>query len=116
VVVADACPAAGPDARLNAVYDAIVASYARHGHPGAEQYHHQGGTTGYLSREIVARPHTDTVIEAGTALAWNPSLPGSKIEDTVLTTEHGIEILTADPAWPTVTVAGRPRPDLLVRG
>jgi hypothetical protein len=57
----------------------------------------------------------ETPIESNTALAWNPSLPGSKIEDTVVTSEGGIEILTADPAWPTVSVAGRPRPDLLVR-
>jgi Xaa-Pro aminopeptidase len=116
LVEADAWAASRPGARLNAVYEAIVASYARHGHPGAEQLHHQGGTTGYLSREVVARPHTDIAIQSGTALAWNPSLPGSKIEDTVLTTDAGIEILTADPVWPTVTVAGRPRPDLLVRG
>jgi Xaa-Pro aminopeptidase len=57
----------------------------------------------------------DTPIESGTALAWNPSLPGAKIEDTVLTTDAGIEVLTADPAWPTVTVDGRARPDVLVR-
>jgi Xaa-Pro aminopeptidase len=114
-VEAVAWAASGPGATLDSVYRAIAAEYARLGHPGAEAHHHQGGTTGYLSREVVARPGTTTVIEATTALAWNPSLPGAKIEDTAVTSDEGIEILTADPAWPTIRVAGRPRPDLLVR-
>ncbi len=114
-VEAAAWAASTPGATVGAVYDAIVAAYARQGHPGAEAFHHQGGTTGYLSRELVARPGMAEVIEANTALAWNPSLPGAKIEDTVVTSDRGIEILTVDPAWPTVTVAGRPRPDVLMR-
>jgi Xaa-Pro aminopeptidase len=107
--------ASTPGTTIGAVYDTIVRAYADLGLPGAEAYHHQGGTTGYLSRELFGLPGLDTVIEDNTALAWNPSLPGAKIEDTVLTTSAGIEILTADPTWPTVTVDGRPRPDVLVR-
>jgi len=107
--------ASTPGATAGTVYEAIVRAYAQFGHPGGEQFHHQGGTTGYLSREAFALPGLDLTIEDGTALAWNPSLPGAKIEDTVLTTASGIEILTRDPAWPTVTVDGRPRPDVLVR-
>ncbi len=108
--------ASTPGSTVEGVYDEIVAAYARAGHPGGEQFHHQGGTCGYLSREVVGRPGVGTPIEANTALAWNPSLPGAKIEDTVLTTDAGIEILTLDPSWPTVSVEGRPRPDVLVRG
>ena len=104
-----------PGATLGAVYAAIVDAYADLGHPRAELAHHQGGTTGYLSRELVALPALEVTIDADTALAWNPSLPGAKIEDTVVTTARGLEILTVDPAWPTVTVDGRARPDLLVR-
>ena len=62
-----------------------------------------------------ALPGLSLVIEEATALAWNPSLPGAKIEDTVVTTSAGIELLTVDPAWPTVEVDGRLRPDVLVR-
>ena len=114
-VEAAAWAASTPGATLGAVYDAIVAAYAQAGHPGAEADHHQGGSTGYLSREQIALPGMATVIEAGSALAWNPSLPGAKIEDTVLVTDEGIEVLTVDPAWPAVTVEGRPRPTVLVR-
>ena len=114
-VEAVAFAASTPGTSIGAVYDAIVRAYADHGYPGAEANHHQGGTTGYLSRELFGLPGLATTIEANTALAWNPSLPGAKIEDTVLTSGAGIEILTVDPAWPTVTVAGRERPDVLVR-
>lgn len=104
-----------PGTTLGAVYAVIARSYAELGHPGAELLHHQGGTTGYLSREAFALPNLELVVEENTALAWNPSLPGAKIEDTVVTTADGIEILTLDPSWPTVEVDGRPRPDVLVR-
>ncbi len=114
-VEAVAFAASTPGSTVEAGYEAIVAAYARAGHPGAERFHHQGGTCGYLSREVVGRPGVDTPIEANTALAWNPSLPGAKIEDTVLTGADGIEILTVDPNWPVVTVEGRQRPDVLVR-
>ena len=52
---------------------------------------------------------------ASMAFAWNPSLPGAKIEDTVLCDANGLEILTIDPAWPTFERAGRQRPYFLVR-
>ncbi|MCC7369162.1 MAG: M24 family metallopeptidase [Chloroflexi bacterium] len=107
--------ASTPGTTAGAVYDVIVSAYAELGHPGQEQQHHQGGTTGYLSREAFALPGLGLPIDENTALAWNPSLPGAKIEDTVITSRGGIEILTIDPAWPSVEVDGRPRPDVLVR-
>ncbi len=103
-------------ARLDAVYAALVAAYARLGHGGEHLRHHQGGTTGYRAREIVASPHTTDALDADTALAWNPSLTGTKVEDTVLLTESGLDVLTVDPAWPTAPNAdGLARPDVLVR-
>lgn len=114
-VEAQAWSQSKPGHRLNDTYASIVSAYARLGYPGEHQNHHQGGTTGYLSREVVANPKVDTLIEENTALAWNPSLAGAKMEDTVLTTSQGIEILTVDPAWPTFEVEGRKRPDLMVK-
>jgi Xaa-Pro aminopeptidase len=114
-VEAAAFHASRPGATLGDVLAAIIAAYARLGHPRAELGHHQGGTTGYRSREVVARPGDPTEIDPPLALAWNPSLPGAKIEDTVLRTDEGIEILTLDPAWPAIEVDGRRRPDVWVR-
>lgn len=101
---------------LGHVYSAMVEAYRASGHPGAEAFHHQGGSCGYLSRDDVALPGSKVVLQPSNAMAWNPSLPGAKIEDTVVLTEGGgVEILTVDPRWPTFTVDGRARPDLLVR-
>jgi Xaa-Pro aminopeptidase len=115
-VEAAAWEASRPGTTLGAVFAAIAGAYARSGHAGAELDHHQGGTTGYLSREAIATPGSPVQLVTPVALAWNPSLPGIKIEDTVLLSDEGVEILTVDPAWPTVEVAGARRPDLLVRG
>jgi Xaa-Pro aminopeptidase len=115
-VEAAALEASSPGATLGDVYDAIVDAYARAGHAGAEDGHHQGGITGYLTREAMAAPGSLVQIRPPVALAWNPSLPGAKIEDTILRTTDGYDVLTVDPAWPTVEVAGRLRPDLRVLG
>lgn len=104
-----------PATPLSAVYRALAEAYAAAGFPGECARHHQGGTTGYLAREALATPTAATAIETGTALAWNPSVPGAKIEDTVVCTADGVEILTMDPAWPAFTHDGRRRPDLLVK-
>jgi Xaa-Pro aminopeptidase len=114
LVEAAAWDASQPGATLGDVYAAIAGAYARCGHPGAELGHHQGGITGYLSREVLATPGDPTTIVSPVALAWNPSLPGAKIEDTILRSADGVEVLTLDPAWPVVDVAGRPRPDLRI--
>lgn len=105
-----------PGARLSDVYHGLAEAYARAGHAAEIGRHHQGGTAGYLARDIVASPATHTRIEADTALAWNPSLPGAKVEDTVLRTATGLDVLTVDPAWPVFPNADRiNRPDILVR-
>jgi len=115
-VEAAAFAASTPDRTLGDAFAAIVAAYELAGHGGAEREHHQGGLSGYLSREVLAVPGSRVRLQPWAALAWNPSLRGVKVEDTVLVAEAGLEVLTCDPAWPTMDVAGRPRPDVLVRG
>jgi Xaa-Pro aminopeptidase len=100
---------------LGQCYDALVAGYQAIGFAGEQNHHHQGGMTGYLSREIVALPDMQIPIENSSAFAWNPSLPGIKREDTLLLTQKGIEFLTVDPQWPTSVVEGRLRPDFWVK-
>ena len=96
---------------LDAVYHTLAQAYEQHGYPNAIREHHQGGTTGYLAREIVANPTTTDTLVDGISVAWNPSLPGAKVEDTFVILQDGtLENLTFDPNWPSVEVEGRRRP------
>jgi Xaa-Pro aminopeptidase len=95
---------------LAEIYQDMAAGYAASGYAGAEADHHQGGITGYLSRDLLALPTARERVATSMAVAWNPSVEGSKIEDTALVTDGGIEILTRDERWPVYEVAGRERP------
>jgi len=100
-----------PGARLNDVLAAGAAAYAANGFAADEwRRHHQGGAAGYAGRDPRATEATGDVLHLGQAMAWNPSGPGVKVEDTVLIGEAGVRVLTADPAWPTVSVQGLARP------
>jgi len=68
--------------------------YAEAGFPDEWRLHHQGGLTGYTSREIIATPHTQQEIQAGQAFAWNPSITGAKAEETFILTNDGSEQIT----------------------
>ena len=71
--------------------------YAEEGFPDQWKLHHQGGTTGYASREIIATPATLQEIRVGQAFAWNPSITGAKAEETFLLTETGPVVVTRVP-------------------
>jgi hypothetical protein len=99
-----------PGALLSEVYGAIAQSYTQQGYPHAILEHHQGGTAGYLAREVIATPATTDSLLENTVVAWNPSLPGAKVEDTFVLANGSLENLTFDPNWPTVDVNSRARP------
>lgn len=105
-----------PGVPVGEAFTAGTLAYGEQGFAADEwRRHHQGGPTGYLSRDHLATAACAEPVEDGQAFAWNPSVPGLKVEDTVLATDGGLEILTVDPAWPTVEVAGRRRPLVLIR-
>ena len=68
--------------------------YAEAGFPEGWRDHHQGGMTGYASREIIATPVAQQEIREGQAFAWNPSLQGAKAEETFVLGHAGPEVLT----------------------
>lgn len=72
--------------------------YAEAGFPDEWRLHHQGGMTGYASREIIATPETRQEMQIGQSFAWNPSITGAKAEETFLLTEAGPEVITRLPA------------------
>jgi Xaa-Pro dipeptidase len=77
-------------------------AYADHGYPDEEQLHHQGGATGYWEREWIARPGGTESILNRQAVAWNPSIRGAKVEDTVVLNDGQIESLTPTPRLPEI--------------
>ena len=77
-------------------------AYASVGHPGEETMHHQGGAAGYMEREWIARPGGKEVCGKQQAFAWNPSLAGAKVEDTILLHSGSIEVITRTPELPSV--------------
>lgn len=87
-------------AMLGDVFAAAQAAYATAGVPDEWRNHHQGGTIAYHGREVVATPGDRTLIRAGMAFAWNPSIAGAKAEDTfVLGPDDGRRFVTGrDPA------------------
>jgi Xaa-Pro dipeptidase len=68
--------------------------YAEAGYPEGWRDHHQGGMTGYASREVIATPGAPQEITEAQAFAWNPSLVGAKAEETFVLGPEGPEVLT----------------------
>jgi antitoxin VapB len=84
-----------PGRTLAEAFAACRRLYAEAGFPGEWRLHHQGGLTGYGSRELIATPASDHVIEPGQAFAWNPSITGAKAEETFVLTDAGPELVAA---------------------
>jgi Xaa-Pro aminopeptidase len=93
-----------PGLRLSDVLAQGQEAYASVGFPDEWQQHHQGGIAGYEPREQLATPTSPDVIAEGQALAWNPSIAGVKMEDTILVGVQSNEILTPTPMWPVLSI------------
>jgi Xaa-Pro aminopeptidase len=89
-----------PGQTLGQIFQRSAAAYAERGFPDEWQWHHQGGPAGYEPREYLATPDSEDLVQVGQVYAWNPSITGTKSEDTVLVTETGVEVLTAIDGWP----------------
>ena len=104
-----------PGTTLAAAFAAGEKRYASGGFYDDWKEHHQGGTTGYAGREVFAQPGVEYPLAAGMAVAWNPTVPGAKSEDTFLIQEKGVEQLTwmDDSPWPVIA-GDTPREGILV--
>jgi Xaa-Pro aminopeptidase len=89
-----------PGARVSEIFQRAQAVYARTNFPDEWQRHHQGGAAAYEPREYLATPTSAETVALGQVFAWNPSIAGSKSEDTILVGEENNEILTRIVGWP----------------
>jgi Xaa-Pro aminopeptidase len=108
-----------PGNKYSDIFAKGVETYQKVGFGEEWKFHHQGGPTGYQPREYLVTQRTTGVVLDNQAVAWNPSITGTKLEDTIIATAKGSELLTVTPKWPTLTVeykgAKIQRPDILIR-
>ncbi|MCM3870448.1 MAG: M24 family metallopeptidase [Pyrinomonadaceae bacterium] len=95
------------------LYELAALAYREAGFPGEERLHHQGGAAGYRPRDWVAHPLSTEKVQNSQAFAWNPSITGSKVEETCIAFEDGIQIITATPGWPSIPIEVEGRAYLL---
>lgn len=84
------------------LYRVASEAYERSGFGTEIDKHHQGGAAGYKTREWVAHPASKDEVFQHQAFAWNPSVTGTKVEETILFSENGIEVLTASSLFPKI--------------
>jgi antitoxin VapB len=110
--------ASRPGARLADVLAVAQEAYRQAGFPDEWREHHQGGIAGYEAREVRATPDSEVTLQASQMVAWNPTIRGSKSEETALVTSSPMpELLTCTGNWPELAGArpgDPPLADILV--
>ncbi len=93
-----------PGADAAAIFAAAQEAYTVRGYGDEWNLHHQGGATGYAGRDYMAKPGIVETVRTNQAFAWNPSITGTKTEDTILATPTGPVVLTPAPDFPMIPV------------
>ena len=85
-----------------------IDAYKEKGYPEEWKLHHQGGSIGYTGRDYRVNFKTPDLVQENQAFTWNPSITGTKSEDTILATSKSPEMITRPILYPTlfITVAG----------
>lgn len=96
-----------------------IDAYGARGYPEEWKLHHQGGSIGYTGRDYRTGLNTPDIIQENQGFTWNPSITGTKSEDTILATSRGPEMITKPIVYPTLSVQvdgiALTRPDILVK-
>ncbi|HXX95052.1 MAG TPA: M24 family metallopeptidase, partial [Planctomycetota bacterium] len=100
--------ATAPGQRWCDILKVGIQVYRETGYADEWKLHHQGGPVGYEGREFKATPTERRQVVEAQAVGWNPSITGTKSEDTILSSG---EPLTGPREWPTCGT----RPDILCR-
>lgn len=106
-----------PGRPYSAPLKAAQALYEKHGLSDEFLLHHQGGPIGYANRDYRVDFDLPGTIVENQAFCWNPSITGTKSEDTILVRKDCFEFITRPILFPKneVTVGGKTfiRPDIL---
>ncbi len=96
-----------PGASGAKLYETAAAAYAEKGFAGEINRHHQGGATGYKTRDWVAHPAAGAeIVFKNQAFAWNPSITGTKTEETclVFSEDSALETITQSANFPQIAI------------
>ncbi|MCM8784656.1 MAG: aminopeptidase P family N-terminal domain-containing protein [Candidatus Omnitrophica bacterium] len=89
---------------IGEIFSKGIEMYEKTGYGDEWKKHHQGGPTGYMTRYFRATKERKEIITENQAFAWNPSITGTKSEDTIITTEEKPIIITEDRNWPLLKI------------
>lgn len=108
-----------PGVPIRDVFARGIEMYRELGYENDWRYLHQGGPTGYASREFLATADCEGAVQLHQAFAWNPAVRGIKSEDTILVEAEGNRFLTHTGDWPYIKLVQNGqtylRPDILLR-
>lgn len=108
-----------PGVAASEIFEKMKEWYASAGYENEWMLHHQGGAIGYDDREWVIYPGIKEVVQNNQPFAWNPTITGAKVEETIIVNQNGFEVLTKSPNWPMIIVNlnGKkyPQPSILIR-
>jgi Xaa-Pro dipeptidase len=108
-----------PGVTADELFACAAKAYDLVGFPGQEQKHHQGGAIGYAEREWFAVPGSMEKVLNKQAFAWNPTIEGTKSEDTIIVLDDNVEVITEIAGWPMIEVEVEGtkylRPDILIK-
>jgi Metallopeptidase family M24 len=82
-----------------------IDAYKEKGYPEEWKLHHQGGSIGYTGRDYRVNFRTSDIIQENQAFTWNPSITGTKSEDTILASKKGPEMITHPILYPTLSLS-----------
>jgi Xaa-Pro dipeptidase len=93
-----------PGVPAREVFQKGIDAYQEKGYPDEWKLHHQGGSIGYAARDYRAHLKSPDIVQENQAFTWNPSITGTKSEDTILATSKGPEMITHPIRYPTLSL------------
>jgi len=93
-----------PGVPAKEVLQKAIDAYREKGYPEEWKLHHQGGSIGYTGRDYRTHSKTPDIIQENQAFTWNPSITGTKSEDTILATLKGPKMITCPIFYPTLSM------------
>ncbi len=92
------------DENLQGVFHKIKKVYKDMGYENEWKNHHQGGVTGYNSREEKITDNTNMIIKNNMIFAYNPTIAGYKTEDTFYIKDNKKVVTTRTTKLPLIDI------------